>query len=321
METEQALYPEIEPYHSDNLRVSNVHRIYFEESGNPNGIPVLFVHGGPGGATSPLDRQYFDPSTYRIVLFDQRGCGNSDPQASLHDNTLPHLISDMEQLRRRLNVESWMLFGGSWGSALSLAYAETHPERVNALVLYGICTGRRSELAWFFRGGAAQLFPDAWEEFVDIIPDSERNDIISAFYRRLTATDPALRRAAAEAWTKWEARICTVYPDPGKIETFTTPVSAEAMARIECHYWMHDGFLDYDDQILRGIDNIRHIPATIVQGRHDVVCPMRTAWDLHTVWAEAGFEIVPGGGHAPDEPAMAEALVRATDDMRETLAA
>lgn len=313
------LFPPLEPYHRDMLQRGPLHRLYYEESGNPDGVPMLFVHGGPGGASQPDDRRFFDPEYWRIILFDQRGCGHSRPHSSLQDNDLPHLLDDIDALRQHLAIESWALFGGSWGSALALAYAQTAPAHVRGLILHGIFLARRAELDWFFGGGAADIYPDAWAAFVGAMPEAERGDIIAAYYRRLTGSDTAARAGAADAWARWEAQVSSLKPDPALIAQFTDPASADAMARIEAHFWTHGAFLNTDDQLLRHVAKIRHIPGILAQGRHDAVCPMRTAWTLHQAWPEADFRIVPNAAHSPHETAMAGALVTATNDMARRL--
>ncbi len=312
-----ALYPPIEPYDVGFLRVSSVHRVYYEQSGNPQGKPVIFMHGGPGGGTNPRMRRFFDPAAYRIVLFDQRGCGNSTPHACLEDNTTWALVADMERIREHLGIARWQLFGGSWGSTLALAYAQTHPERVTELVLRGIFTLRRQELEWFYQAGASLLFPDAWESYVAVIPPDERTHMIAAYHRRLTSEDTTVRLAAARAWSVWEATTSHLLIDEEQVTTFDAPRFALAFARIECHYFMHRGFFDTDSQLLDGAAKIRHLPGVIVQGRYDVVCPMETAWQLHRRWPEARLVVVPDAGHAALEPGIAAALVEATDTFRE----
>jgi len=311
------LYPPIEPYRAHRLAVSTLHELYVEESGNPDGQPVVFVHGGPGGGTSPEQRRFFDPEAYRIVLFDQRGSGRSTPHANLVDNTTWHLVADMERVREHLGIEGWVVFGGSWGSTLALAYAETHPGRVRALVLRGIFLLRPHELRWFYQDGASLLFPDAWEAYLEPIPVEERGDLIAAYHRRLTGEDPAERAAAARAWSVWEGKTSRLLPDPGSLDTFEEAAFAEAFARIECHYFVNGGFFETPDQLLDGVDRIRRIPAVIVQGRYDVVCPMTTAWDLHRRWPEADFQVVPDAGHAAIEPGTIDRLVAATDRFRD----
>ena len=310
------LYPPIKPYNSGMLRVSGVHEIYYEESGNPQGKPAVFLHGGPGGGTDPSMRQFFDPARYRIVLLDQRGCGRSRPHASLVDNTTWHLVLDIESVRELLGIDRWLVFGGSWGSTLALAYAQAHPDRVTELVLRGIFMLRRWELEWFYQnsGGAAALFPDLWERYVAPIPEEERHDMIRAYYRRLTSTDEKVMNAAATAWSVWEGATSHLRQDPHYVDKFVSDAHyAAAFARIECHYFINGGFLRQDDQLLADIERVRHIPAVIVQGRYDVVCPMRSAWDLHRAWPEADLRIVPDAGHSAFETGNTRELVAATD--------
>ena len=309
----RTLYPAIEPNRSGWLRVSPVHEIYWEESGNPKGKPAVFVHGGPGAGADPRSRQFFDPKRYRIVVFDQRGCGRSRPHASLEDNTTWHLVSDMEQLRRHLGIERWLVFGGSWGSTLALAYAQKHPKRVSELVLRGIFMLRKWEIDWFYQDGASALFPDRWEHYVAAIPPRERGDLVGAFYRRLTSPNRAMRVRAARAWSIWEAATSHLQTDEANIDKWGEEKFAVAVARIECHYFVNKGFMRREDQLLRGVAKIRDIPAVIVQGRYDVVCPIRTAWDLHRRWPEADFRIVPDAGHSALEPGITHELVGATD--------
>ncbi len=308
------LYPPIEPNRSGHLRVSDLHGIYWEESGRPDGQPVVFVHGGPGGGTDPKQRRFFDPGAYRIVLFDQRGCGRSRPHSSLEQNTTWHLVADMERLREHLGIERWVVFGGSWGSTLGLAYAETHPERVRGLILRGIFMLRPHEIRWFYQEGASFIFPDAWESYLAPIPEDERGDLVAAYHRRLTGDDPEERLRASRAWAVWEASTSRLLPDPKLIEEFAEPGLADAFARIECHYFVNGGFFRSPDQLLDDVDRIRHIPAVIVQGRYDVVCPMTTAWDLHRRWPEARFEVVPDAGHAAAEVGTTDRLVTASDE-------
>ena len=309
------LYPPLRPYRSGRLKVSALHELHFEECGNPLGKPVVFLHGGPGGGTNPQMRRFFDPRRYRIVLFDQRGCGKSTPHASLEDNTTWDLVADTEKLREHLGIARWQVFGGSWGSTLALAYAQRHPDRVTELVLRGIFLLRRSELEWFYQSseGAASLFPDLWEQYVAPIPADERYDMMRAYYRRLTSTDAKERNAAARAWSIWEGATSHLRIDPGYVAKFKDDAYAAAFARIECHYFVNGGFLDADDQLLRDVTKIRHIPAVIVQGRYDVVCPMRSAWHLHRAWPQAQLVVVPDAGHSAFEPGIARALRKATD--------
>ncbi|MBK9753620.1 MAG: prolyl aminopeptidase [Nannocystis sp.] len=308
-----ALYPEIEPHSTGTLRVSSLHSIYYEESGNPEGKPVVFLHGGPGGGTDPKQRRFFDPQAYRIVLFDQRGCGQSTPHAELRENTTWDLVADIEKLRSHLAIERWQVFGGSWGSTLALAYAQTHPRRVSELVLRGIFLLRRSELLWFYQDGASALFPDAWEAFLAPIPAGERGDLMKAYHRRLTSDDPATRLEAARAWSVWEASTSFLLQRPDYIANAAGDDFALAFARIEAHYFVHRGFLEREQQLIENIGRLRHIPSVIVQGRYDVVCPMASAWQLHRAWPEAELVVVPDAGHSAFEPGILEALVAATD--------
>jgi proline iminopeptidase len=314
--SEAHLYPPIEPNRTGRLKVSALHEIYWEESGNPHGRPVVFLHGGPGGGSDAKQRRFFDPAAYRIVLFDQRGCGRSTPHASLEENTTWDLVADIERLREHLGVDRWSVFGGSWGSTLALAYAQTHPARVLSLVLRGIFLLRKQEIDWFYQRGTSAIFPDAWEQYLAPIPESERGDLLHAFHRRLTSEDPAVRLAAARAWSVWEGSTSKLLPDADMIARFSTDHFAEAFARIECHYFVNRGFLSRDAQLLEDVDRIRHIPAVIVQGRYDIVCPMESAWALHRAWPEAEFTVVPDAGHSMHEPGITRALVAATDRFR-----
>lgn len=316
------LYPEIEPLETGMLDVGDGQHIYWEVSGNREGKPVVFLHGGPGGGTTPTHRRLFDPAKYRIVLFDQRGCGFSIPHASepgadLSANTTWHLIADMERLRAHLGIDRWQVFGGSWGSALALAYAETHPERVTELVLRGIFTLRRQELDWFYEGGASAVFPDLWEDFLAPVPLGERAHLIEAYGRLLSHPDPAVHQPAAIAWSRWESSTITLLPQAETIARFTSPEYATAFARIENHYFRHGGWWE-DGQLIRDVGRIRHIPAVIVQGRYDMCTPMMTAWDLHRAWPEAELHIIDDAGHAFDEPGILAALIGATDRFAET---
>ncbi|HEX8458701.1 MAG TPA: prolyl aminopeptidase [Pyrinomonadaceae bacterium] len=311
------LYSAIDAYDQGTLPVSPVHTLYYEQSGNPQGLPVVFLHGGPGGGTVPDYRRFFDPAAYRIVLFDQRGSGQSTPHANLEDNTTWHLVSDIERIRELLGIESWVVFGGSWGSTLALAYAQTHPARVRALVLRGIFLCRPKEIRWFYQEGASAIYPDAWEHYVRVIPEAERGDLLGAFYRRLTSEDEATRLEAARAWSVWEGSTSKLYPDEDFISHFGDPQFALAFARIECHYFTHNAFFDTDNYLIENVEKIRHIPAVIVQGRYDVVCPLMSAWELHRAWPEADFRIIPDAGHSALEPGTRAALVEATDKFRE----
>jgi proline iminopeptidase len=306
------LYPEIVPYRTGRLKVSALHELYYEECGNPAGKPVVLLHGGPGGGSTAIMRRYHDPERYRIVLFDQRGCGRSTPHASLEENTTWHLIEDIEQLRARLGIERWQVFGGSWGSTLALAYAETHPERVTELVLRGIFTLRRTELEWFYQEGCSWIFPEAFAEYAGIIPEEERGDLIAAFYRRLTGDDPALQLEAARAWSAWEGKTLSLLPDAERVRRFSEDEYALAFARIECHYFMHGGFFDADDQLIRAAHRLKDIPGIIVHGRYDVVTPAKIAVDLARAWPEADLRIVADSGHAMSEPGIVHELISAT---------
>jgi proline iminopeptidase len=307
-----SLFPPIEPYNHGWLSVGDGHEIYYEESGNPSGKPCLFVHGGPGGGASPAARQFFDPDKYRIVLFDQRGCGRSKPHASIEANTTWHLIDDIELIRETLGIDHWLVFGGSWGSTLSLAYAQSHPERVTELVLRGIFLLRAQELQWFYQHGASELYPDAWQHYLAPIPEAERYDLISAFHSRLTSDDPEVRLSAARAWSVWEASTSFLIQNEDFMAQLDEPEAALAMARIECHYFVNGGFFESPNQLLEAVDKIRHIPCVIVQGRYDVVCPPTTAWDLHRAWPEADFKLIANAGHSAFDPANAAALIEAT---------
>ena len=312
----RTLYPEIEPHRSGMLKVSDLHEIYWEESGNPDGKPVVFVHGGPGGGSDPKYRRYHDPKAYRVIVFDQRGCGRSTPYASLVDNTTWHSVADMEAIREHLGIERWQVFGGSWGSTLGLSYAQKHPERVTELVLRGIFMLRRKELLWFYQEGASWIFPDAWEHYLAAIPEVEHGDLMSAYYRRLTSADEDVRKAAARAWSIWEGSTSFLLPDPNHIAHTGEDDFAVAFARIECHYFVNGGFFEVDGQILGDVDKIRHIPGVIVQGRYDVVCPMRSAWDLHRAWPEAELKVIGNAGHSANEVGNTHELVVATDKFR-----
>ena len=308
-----SLYPPLEPYRTGFLSVGDGHSIYFEESGNPGGKPCVFVHGGPGGGSSPEARQFFNPERYRIVLFDQRGCGHSTPHASLEANTTWHLIADMERLREELIIDQWLVFGGSWGSTLSLAYAQKHPERVTELVLRGIFLLRPEEIRWFYQEGASSLYPDNWQNYLTPIPEDERSDLVSAFHKRLISDDETVRLAAARAWSVWEASTSFLHQNTDFMEKLDESEAALAMARIECHYFVNGGFFESPNQLVENIDAIRHIPTEIIQGRYDVVCPPTTAWELHLAWPEADFHMIANAGHSAFDPANASALVAATD--------
>ena len=313
MSAMRSLYPEIEPFDSGMLPVDERHTLYWEQCGNPNGKPVVILHGGPGGGCSPKMRQFHDPSKYRIILFDQRGSGRSTPHADLVDNTTWHLVADIETLREHLGIAKWQVFGGSWGSTLALAYAQTHPHRVTELVLRGIFMLRRWELEWFYQEGASRLFPEAWQQYLAAIPPTERHDLISAYHRRLTSDDPATRLAAARAWSVWEGATSFLHYDPAFTAAHDEAEFALAFARIENHYFVHSGFFEVDDQLLRDTPRIADIPGVIVHGRYDVVCPVQNAVDLHRAWPAAELVITPASGHSAFEVENVDALVRATD--------
>ncbi len=314
------LYPSIRPYATHTVEVSGGHRLYVEESGSADGIPVLFLHGGPGAGCEPWHRCFFDPCRYRIILFDQRGCGRSVPHAALTDNTTAHLISDMETIRALLGVERWLLFGGSWGSTLALAYAERHPESVLGLILRGIFLCREEEIHWFYQQGASRIFPDYWEDFIAPIPESERGDLLRAYYRRLTGRDELARMAAAKAWAIWEGRTATLTANEAVVKHFATPHTALSVARIECHYFINGAFLR-PNQLLEEAGRIADIPGIIVQGRYDLICPMASAWALHRAWPKSELKIVPDAGHAALEPGISSALVDASDWFADRLGA
>lgn len=311
-------YPEIKPYQRHQLAVEPPHELYLDESGNPDGIPVLFVHGGPGGGCGRHDRCFFDPEVYRIILFDQRGAGRSMPHASLEENNTQKLVEDMETIRRHLGVEQWVLFGGSWGSTLSLVYAQTHPDRVLGLILRGIFLGRPADIQWFYQGGANRIFPDYWQDFLQPIPEQERDDLVTAYHRRLTGDNELLKMGAAKAWSLWEGRCATLRPSQEVLDTYSAPHKALALACIESHYFIHDVFLE-DNQILRDAHKLQGIPGTIVHGRYDSICPLDNAFELQAVWPGAELQIVREAGHASSEPGIVDALVRATDDMAKKL--
>jgi proline iminopeptidase len=310
------LYPEIEPFDTGVLDVDARHRLYYEQCGNPQGKPVVLLHGGPGAGCSAKMRRFHDPKHYRIVLFDQRGSGRSTPHADLVDNTTWDLVADIERLREHLGIERWQVFGGSWGSTLALAYAESHPRRVTELVLRGIFMLRRWELEWFYQQGANRLFPDAWEQYLEAIPEVERGDLISAYNRRLTSPDEATRLSAARAWSVWEASTSLLLQDEAFIEGHRDPHFALSFARIESHYFVHGGFFDVEDQLLRDAHRLHGIPGVIVHGRYDVVCPIQNAWELHKAWPASKLVISPTAGHSAYEAENAAALVEATDSFR-----
>lgn len=306
------LYPPIEPFMQGRLAVSGGHEIYYEQCGNPHGKPVLIVHGGPGGGCNPKMRRYHDPSRYRIVLFDQRGCGRSTPHASLEHNTTWDLVADMERLREHIDIDRWQLLGGSWGSTLSLAYAERHPDRVTELILRGIFLLRKREIDWFYQEGCSWIYPDAFEAYQSVIPPDERGDMVRAYHARLTHADAQVQLEAARAWSVWEGTTLSLHPDEERVRLFANDSYAIAFARIECHYFINGGFLDRDGQLLEDAHRISDIPGVIVHGRYDVVTPLRNAWDLKKAWPRADLRIAPASGHAMTEPGIIHELISAT---------
>ena len=316
MTQRRPLYPELQPYSRGRLRVSARHELYYEECGNPRGKPAVMLHGGPGGGISPFLRQLHDPNAYRLVLFDQRGCGASTPHAELAENTTWDLVADMERLRLHLGIETWQVAGGSWGSTLALAYAESHPSLVTELIVRGIFMLRHKEIQWFYQRGADALFPDVWETFLAPIPPEERHDLLAAYHRRLTGGSANEQLACAKAWSHWEGATVSLLPDEKRLAEFGEDRFALAFARIESHYFMNRGFFESEEQLLAGAHKLRGIPGVIIQGRYDVVTPVETAWALHRAWPEAQFIIVPDAGHTATEPGIADAMIRATDRFR-----
>lgn len=309
-------FPEITPFKTEFIKVSALHNIYVEQCGNPQGRPILFLHGGPGGGCSADHRRFFDPKHYHIILFDQRGAGRSTPPAELAENTTWDLVADIEKIRNHLKVKDWIVFGGSWGSTLALSYAMTHPNRVKGLILRGIFLCRPSEITWFYQEGASQIFPDAWEKYYNFIPESERNNFVEAYYKRLTSENLDLRLQAAKIWSQWEAATSRLFVDAKAIDEFEDPTYALQFARIECHYFMNNSFFKTKNFLLENISKIRQIPATIIQGRYDVVCPMKSAWELHKAWPEADFKIIADAGHAAGEPGIRSELVNASNKFK-----
>jgi proline iminopeptidase len=310
----RTLYPLIKPYVTHSLAVDGLHVLHVEESGNPQGVPVVFVHGGPGAGCEPQHRSFFDPNVFRIILFDQRGCGKSKPHAELEGNTTQALVADMEHIRTILGIQRWMIFGGSWGSTLGLVYAQTHPARVLGLILRGIFLTRPWEISWFYQEGANRLYPDYWEDFLSPIPLEERGDMVQAYYRRLTGKDEIARMSAAKAWSVWEGRCATLNPNKNVVEHFNSPYTALSLARIECHYFVNNSFLA-PDQILNDVARLKDIPGIIVHGRYDAVCPLTNAWELHKAWPQSELRIVPAAGHSAFEPGISDALVQAADTL------
>ena len=312
----QTLYPEIKPYVRHSLAVDVPHVLYVDESGSADGLPVIFIHGGPGAGCDAMSRRFFDPNLYRIVTFDQRGCGRSTPYASLENNTTQDLIADMELIRERLGIDKWVLFGGSWGSTLALAYAQKHPQRVHALILRGIFLCRPQDFQWFYQEGASRMFPDYWEDYLAPIAKDERGDLMQAFHKRLTSSDEIAQMQAARAWSGWEGRTATLRPSSQVVDRFHD--RALSIARIECHYFVNNAFLE-PDQLLRDMPKIAHLPGVIVHGRYDVICPLDNAWALHKAWPNSELQIIRDAGHAAGEPGIADALVRAADQIAHRL--
>ena len=314
----QTLYPEIKPYARHELAVEQPHVLYIDESGSADGLPVLFIHGGPGAGCDSASRRYFDPALYRIVTFDQRGCGRSTPHASLENNTTQALIADIERIREHLGIDKFVLFGGSWGSTLALAYAQAHPQRVHGLILRGIFLCRPQEFSWFYQEGASRLFPDYWEDYVAPIPVEERGDLMQAFYKRLTGADQIAQMHAAKAWSTWEGRTATLRPNTQVVERFSEAHRALSIARIECHYFVNDAFLE-PNQLLRDMPKIAHLPGIIVHGRYDAICPLDNAWALHQAWPNSELQIIRDAGHAASEVGITDALVRAANQIARRL--
>ncbi len=310
------LFPSNVPYATHRLKVSALHEIYVAEYGNPNGKPAIIVHGGPGAGISPTMSRYHDPDGYRMILFDQRGCGRSTPYAELEENTTWHLVADIETIREHLGIERWQLFGGSWGSTLALAYAETHPERVSELIVRGIFTLRWREIQWFYQEGASYLLPEAFEDYVQPIPEAERGDMVAAYYRRLTSPDKEVQLAAARTWARWEGASLSLLPNPARVEAFGQPSYALAFARIECHYFQNRGFMERDDQLIANAGRLADIDGVIVHGRYDLCTPIETAWLLHKAWPRAAYRVVDDSGHAMTEPGIIHELVSATESYK-----
>jgi proline iminopeptidase len=308
------LYPEIRPYHSEQLGVDEIHSLHIEQVGNRDGLPALFLHGGPGAGCEPYHRRFFDPERYRVVLFDQRGAGRSTPHAELRNNTTWDLVADIEKIREHLGIERWLVFGGSWGSTLALAYAQMYPERVAALVVRGVFLCRPHEIAWFYQQGTSRLFPDYWQDFVAPIDPGERDDLLGAYYRVLTGSDELRRLAAAKAWSVWEGRTATLLPDERVASHFAQARVALSMARIECHYFKQDAFLR-PNQLLEDAVKLAGIPGVIVHGRYDVICPVENAWELHQAWSGSELSIIADAGHSAAEPGIRARLVEATDTL------
>ena len=307
------LFPNIEPFNTFNLPVSDLHTIYVEESGNKNGKPVIFLHGGPGGGVDPKYRRYFDPEKWRIIMFDQRGCGKSTPFAELEENTTWDLVSDIEKIRNHLFIDKWVVFGGRWGSTLSLAYSQTHPDSCKGLILRGIFLVRKKELDWFYQEGANNIFPDRWESFLEPIPVEKRDNLMQAYYEILTGEDHSKKIEAAKAWSTWEGSTVRLLQDENFISDFSDDKFAEAFARIECHYFMNNCWFDSDNHLIENMHKIRHIPGVIIHGRYDIICPVIQAWDLYKVWPEADLHIIPDAGHSIFEDGIKNKILEYTD--------
>ena len=308
------LFPEIKPYNRHELPVDDLHTLYLDESGNPDGIPILFVHGGPGAGCGRYDRRFFDPQKYRIILFDQRGAGRSTPHAELQNNTTQDLIEDIEKVRSHLNIQKWALFGGSWGSTLSLLYAQAYPENVIGLILRGIFLCRKKDLDWFYQEGASRVFPDYWQDYLQVIPEEKRDQLMRAYYEKLTGDNELAKMAAAKAWSLWEGRCATLRPHQDVIDTFSKPHLALSLARIEAHYFVNDAFINAN-QILDNADKLAGIPGTIVHGRYDTICPLDNAYELQARWPGSELHIIRDAGHSAQEPGITDALVKATNDL------
>ncbi|MCB0366578.1 MAG: prolyl aminopeptidase [Bdellovibrionaceae bacterium] len=312
-----SLFPPIQPYKTGRLKVSDVHELYYEEVGNPDGKPVVFLHGGPGGGIAPVYRQFFDPQVFRVILFDQRGAGQSTPHADLSDNTTWDLVEDIEKLREHVGVDRWLVFGGSWGSTLSLAYAETHPEQVKGLILRGIFLCRPKEIEWFYQRGADAIFPETWQEYLRPIPEGERGDLVKAYHQRLISDDKSIRLEAAKAWSVWEASASFLHQDPDLINTFGEDDFATAFARIECHYFTNNAFFKTDNWLIENVDKIRHIPCEIVHGRYDIVCPIISAYELNQAWPESKLHVIADAGHSALEVGITSKLIEILSRFRE----
>jgi proline iminopeptidase len=307
------LFPNIEPFNTFHLPVSDLHTIYVEESGNKNGKPVIFLHGGPGGGVDPKYRRYFNPDKWHIIMFDQRGCGKSTPFAELKENTTWDLVDDIEKIRNHLSVDRWVIYGGSWGSTLSLAYSQTYPDSCKALILRGIFLVRKKEIHWFYQEGASKIFPDNWQSFVAPIPIEKRNNLLEAYYNLLIGEDSSKKIEAAKAWSTWEGSTVRLIQDKDFIGDFSDEKFAEAFARIECHYFMNNAWFDSDNHLIENVDKIRHIPAVIVHGRYDVICPVENAWELHQAWPESELHIIPDAGHSIFEEGIKDKILEYTE--------